>query len=159
MLTTLSVEVGGFSSLSRILDDRVSVNNRRRRSRCYRGLTLIRQQRNEPPPGRLKDAPPLHTLNRGARKTNGGPVIIQQQVCLCWLPGGERIRALYGNRLVLFSLKKRPALTDLKLDRCLLIWLGVQVQRPPGPSPEIGLRGADGATGGRRLAAGAHITR
>lgn len=73
--------------------------------------------------------------------------------------GGEGIRALYGNRLVLFSLKKRPALTDLKLDRWLLIWAGVQVRRLPRCSGEIGLRGPDGAAGGRRRAAGVHITR
>ncbi len=69
---------------------------------------------------------------------------------------GERIRALYGNRLVLFPPKKRPALTDLKLDRGLLIWAGVQVRRLPRHSSRIGLRGPDGATGRRRRARGPH---
>lgn len=59
---------------------------------------------------------------------------------------GERKRALYGNRLVLFPPKKRPALTDLKLDRGLLIWTGVQVRRAARQGSRIGLRGLDGAT-------------
>lgn len=54
----------------------------------------------------------------------------------------------------MFSLKKRPALTDLKLDRWLLIWVGVQVRRPPRRSGEIGLRGPDGATGGKEAGSG-----
>lgn len=54
----------------------------------------------------------------------------------------------------MFPPKKRPALTDLKLDRRLLIWAGVQVRRPARHGGRIGLMGPDGATEGRRRAAG-----
>lgn len=77
---------------------------------------------------------------------------------------GGRVRALYGNRLVLYPplpdpspLKKRPALTDLKLDGRLLIWAGVQVRPPSRHRARIGLLGqaggrmrvGDGGTGPR----------
>lgn len=61
---------------------------------------------------------------------------------------GGRVRALYGNRLVLYpsptphpSRKKRPALTDLKLDGRLLIWARVQVRPPSRHQARIGLLG------------------
>lgn len=59
--------------------------------------TLIRQQKNEPDSGRLKDeraalriAAAAAALNSGPHMTNAGPVIIQQQVCRRWEPGEGR---------------------------------------------------------------------